>query len=108
MSRMRWTEQIIQQNIQTTTIAALEATTKEPIRTNITSTIGIDMKSSNILKDRVTVAVWDFAGQPQYITTHQVQIVLEISKVMCEIVISWCSKYNLFLSSECRTSNRRY
>ena len=39
---------------------------------NINSTIGIDMSTFNILEDKITVAVWDFAGQPQYITTHQV------------------------------------
>ncbi len=51
----------------------------EPIRSNIISTIGIDMKSSNILNNKVSV--WDFAGQPQYITTHQVWI-KKLNKLM--------------------------
>lgn len=43
-------------------------------KTSISSTIGIDMQALKIFKGKTTAAVWDFAGQPEYTTTHQVNL----------------------------------
>jgi hypothetical protein len=41
-------------------------------KVNVTqSTVGIDVKPLNIIEG-VSLVVWDFAGQPQYTNTHQV------------------------------------
>lgn len=63
------------------------------------STVGIDMASSvKILDNEIdaSIAIWDFAGQPQYTATHQVRVSMKKSS-NCQAVLR-IFQYNLFLS----------
>lgn len=69
------------------------------------TTIGIDMaKPESFLKD-TSIIVWDFAGQPQYITTHQVMN--SFSKLFNYEAFSWICQHSILSCCGCQQLNAR-